>query len=171
MDPFVGEIRLFTGNFAPKGWALCNGQLLSIAQNTALFSLLGTFYGGNGTTNFGLPNFQGAFPMGQGQGPGLTQRNVGDSGGSASVALTLNEIPLHSHNIQVGTATTGTPGGSVGVGSGSAKIFRQAATSNLATLSPATLSAAGNSSPHENRQPYLALNFIIALQGVYPPRS
>jgi microcystin-dependent protein len=172
MDPFVGEIRIFCGNFAPQGWAFCNGQLLPISQNTALFSLLGTFYGGDGKSTFGLPNLQGQMPMSAGSGPGLTPREVGESAGSASVTLLPANLPPHGHALNAALSpTTGTPGPGVALSpvAGGAPVYRiPGAARNMA---PATLSAAGGSQPHNNYPPYLALNFIIALQGVFPPRS
>lgn len=172
-DPFVGEIRPFAGNFAPTGWAFCNGQLLPLAQNTALFSLLGTNYGGNGINTFGLPNLQERFPMGQGQGPGLSDRFVGDAMGSASVTLLSSEIPAHTHELRAALSpTTGTASAAVALApaAGGAPMYR-AAGANQRALSPASVGAAGSSQPHENRQPYVALNFIIALQGIFPPRQ
>ncbi len=171
-DQFLGEIRIFAGNFAPAGWAFCNGQILPIAQNSALFSLLGTFYGGNGTSNFALPNLQGNFPMCQGGGAGLTQRIMGETDGSATVTLLSTEMPNHSHNLQAALSpTSGTAGSTVALaptGNG-ASIYH--APTNLRALAPASLASAGGDQPHENRQPYLALNFIIALTGIFPPRA
>lgn len=172
MDPFVGEIRIFTGNFAPKGWAMCNGQLLPISQNTALFSLLGTFYGGDGRSTFGLPNLQGRFPLHQGQGPGLTQRLVGETGGAASVSLLANEMPQHGHGLKAALApTTGTPGAAVSLApvAGGAPVYH--APASPVAMSASTIGAAGGGTPHNNRQPYQVLNFIIALQGIFPPRN
>jgi microcystin-dependent protein len=169
-DQFVGEIRIFGGNFAPTGWAFCHGQLLPIAQNTALFSLLGTFYGGDGKTTFGLPDLRGRFPMFWGQGPGLTDRWIGESGGSGEITLLTNEMPAHTHtlgaspaeadtNVPTGALLAVPPTAVYGVGA------------DPVPLSGQTLDVAGGSLPHENRQPFLALNFIIAQQGIYPPRS
>jgi microcystin-dependent protein len=172
-DQFIGEIRPFAGNFAPVGWAFCNGQLLPIQQNTALFSLLGVNYGGNGQTTFGLPNLQARFPLGQGQGPGLSDRSIGEAVGSASVTLQANQIPAHTHELRAAPSpTTGTASAAVALSptAGGAPMYR-AAGANQRALAASSVGAAGSSQPHENRQPYLAVNFIIALQGIFPPRS
>ena len=173
-EPFVAEIRIFPGNFAPIGWALCNGQLLPIAQNTALFSLLGTTYGGDGESTFALPNLQGRAPMHPGHGPGLTGRNLGERGGTATVTLTESQIPSHSHgllssNSQATTFTadaTSALARSVGGFS-----YSDNASAPLNALHPSALGTVGGGQPHNNLQPYLALNFIIALVGVFPPSS
>jgi microcystin-dependent protein len=169
-DPFVAEIRIVGCNFAPKGWAFCNGQLLPLSQNTALFSLLGTTYGGNGQTNFALPDLQGRSPMQSGQGPGLSLRDLGESGGSETVTLTQSQIPNHSHGLHgvSAAATTGTPGATVALAKPASALVYRAATN---TVPMAAMAPAGAGQPHNNRQPYLVLNFIIALQGVYPPRT
>ena len=166
-DPFIAEIRIFAGNFAPRSWAFCNGQLLPIAQNTALFSLVGTTYGGDGRTTFGVPNLQGRHPMHPGSGPGLTPRRLGETGGASTHTLTEAEMPAHSHTSRaVSTAaTTGTP---------TTSTSRAVPSSN--TYGPATdLEAMGDEEglgqAHTNLQPYLVLNFIIALQGSFPSRS
>lgn len=172
MDPFVGEIRIFTGNFAPTGWALCNGQLLPISQNTALFSLLGTSYGGDGKSNFALPNLQGRFPLHQGQGPGLTPRFVGETDGAASVSLLANEMPQHGHGLKAALApATGMPGAAVSLApvAGGTPVYH--APASPVAMAAQTIGPAGSNAPHNNRQPYLALNFIIALQGIFPPRN
>jgi microcystin-dependent protein len=174
-DQYVGEIRMFAGNFAPVGWAFCNGQILPISQNTALFSLLGTNYGGNGTSTFGLPNLQGMAPMHWGQGPGLTNHEVGETGGEAQVALTIGQLPPHQHPILLTTVpdTTGTPsagvalGPSLTMGSNPATLLYGAPT-DMAMMASQSV---GGGQVHDNRQPYLAVSFIIALQGVFPPRS
>jgi microcystin-dependent protein len=166
-EPFVGEIRIFAGNFAPRGWAFCNGQLLSIAQNTPLFALLGTTYGGNGSTTFALPNLQGRAPMHWGNGAGLTPRQLGESSGSPTVTLLSTEIPAHTHQF-TGTASAAdqaSPGQNV---LADTEIY---ANPPNATLSPTTVGAAGGSQPHNNMMPYLGLTFIIALQGVFPARD
>lgn len=171
-DQYLGEIRIFAGNYAPFGWALCNGQLLPISQNTALFSLLGTYYGGDGRSTFALPNLQSAFPMHQGQGPGLSPRGVGESGGQASVTLTAGQMPVHRHTLQsASSATTGTPNGSVALAtaSASAPIYRSSA--NTTTMAAQSIAASGGGQPHNNLPPYLTLTFIIAMQGYFPPRS
>jgi microcystin-dependent protein len=170
-DPFVAEIRIFPFNFAPKGWAWCNGQILPISQNTALFSLLGTTYGGDGKSNFALPNMQGNAPVHAGQGSGLSLYDLGQMGGSETVTLLQSEIPVHNHNISSSGAdgTTGSPAGSkVAQGVG---VNMYATTLNPATqLNPQALAPAGGSLPHNNMMPYLTLYFNIALQGVFPPR-
>ena len=172
-DPFVAEIRIFPFNFAPKGWAWCNGQLMPISQNTALFSLLGTTYGGDGKSNFALPNLQGSAPMHPGQGPGLSLHDLGETGGSETVTLLQSEIPAHSHALRASpdpadltapTATrslAGSQGGAIYV-SGSPPFSPMA----LEALPPA-----GGSQPHNNMMPYLTFYFNIALQGVFPPRT
>jgi microcystin-dependent protein len=169
VDPYIAEIRIFAGNFAPRGWAFCNGQILSIAQNTALFSLLGTTYGGNGQTTFALPNLQGRLPMHPGNGPGLTPRTLGETSGSETVTLIQSQIPAHTHQARASTedANSATPANATW-GLASEQLYRPDAG---ATMSPTALTAAGSSQPHNNLQPYLVVNFIIALQGVFPPRS
>jgi len=171
-DPFVAEIRMFAGNFAPTGWALCNGQLMPLSQNTALFSLLGTMYGGNGKSNFALPDLQGRSPMHQGAGPGLTARVVGEAGGEANVTLLTSEIPAHTHlaGCDTGAASIGTPTGQMWASGGRGRPPAYGTTPNTA-MSPQALATAGSSVPHNNRQPFLGLTFIIALQGIFPPRS
>lgn len=174
-EPFLGEIRLFAGNFAPKGWAFCNGQIMPISQNSALFSLLGTTYGGNGQTTFALPNLQGRVPMHWGQGPGLTPRSLGESSGVENVTLIGNQIPAHTHNL----SAAGTQGDQISPqGNVPAVIFDNSgqpingysAAANT-TMAPTTVGTFGGSQPHENMQPYLAVSFIIALEGIYPSRS
>ena len=174
-DQFVGEIRMFAGNFAPLGWAFCNGQILPISQNTALFSLLGTNYGGNGTSTFALPNLQGAFAMhaGASAGPGLTLRNVGDTGGSETVALSAAQLPAHGHGMEAANgATTGTPGASVSLAptSNGSALYRAPDGTYLNTAA-ADLASSGGGAAHDNLPPFLALTFIIALQGIFPPRA
>jgi microcystin-dependent protein len=168
-DPFVAEIRMFPFNFAPRGWAWCNGQILPISQNTALFSLLGTTYGGDGRSTFALPDLQGRSAMQRGQGPGLSPRDLGASGGSATVTLQASQVPSHSHTLQAtSSATTGAPAGAAlaNVASG-ARAYRAAGATTFMAVD--ALQAEGGS-PHNNRQPYLTLYFAIALQGVFPPR-
>ena len=170
-NPFVAEIRIFPFNFAPRGWAFCDGQILSISQNTALFSLLGTTYGGDGKSNFALPNLQGSTPMGFGQGPGLTLRDLGETGGETTVSLLVSEIPAHTHtaNCNSGMGDQYAPPGNFwATDAGGNNEY--AATANNVMASNA-VGIAGGSLPHNNLQPYLVLNFCIALQGVYPPRS
>ena len=168
-EPILGEIRLFAGNFAPKGWALCNGQLLPIRQYTALFSLLGTYYGGDGKTTFALPDLQGRVPIGQGNGAGLTPRVVGEAGGESAVSLSATEMPVHTHlancsSQQSSTQPEGAYWGSTGRG---ANAF--AATVST-TLSPLAAQPAGGSQPHNNMQPYLGMTFIVAMEGIFPER-
>ncbi len=175
-DPFIGEIRVFGGNFAPKGWALCNGQLMAIVQNTALFSILGTRYGGDGRTTFGLPNLQGSAPMHQGAGPGLTPRSLGEKGGSPYVTLLTSEMPAHTHT-PMGDGAAGSATASVATnnvwGSASNRSGSSIYTNDPSRvqMSPMALGVSGGSQPHNNMQPYLGLNFIIALEGIFPPRS
>jgi microcystin-dependent protein len=171
-DPFVAEIRIFPFNFAPKGWAWCNGQILPISQNTALFSLLGTTYGGDGKSTFALPNLQGAAPMHPGQGQGLSLRDLGQSGGSETVTLLESEIPIHTHTLRGATvpADINAPNQATVLGiSGGGKAYGPA--SNLGSMALQALALAGDSLPHNNMQPYLTVYFCIALQGVFPPRS
>jgi len=173
-NPFVAEIRIFTGGFAPKGWALCDGQLMSISQNTALFSLLGTTYGGNGTSNFALPNLQGCAPMQAGQGPGLSLRDLGETAGEQTVTLLQTEMPAHSHTVQAQSTAGGLPdpGNNVWSSGGKGRPATFAATSaNNVQMNPFGTSIAGGNLPHNNMQPFLGLTFIIALQGVFPARS
>lgn len=172
MDPFVAEIRIFAFNFAPKGWAFCNGQLLPISQNTALFSLLGTTYGGDGKSTFALPDLQGNAPMHPGQGPGLSPRDLGETGGSETVTLLETEVPAHSHTLSA-SAADGTSQSPVGerLASGVGGVAHYAAPGNLTQLSPEAIAPVGGDQPHNNMQPYLTLKFCIALQGVFPPRS
>lgn len=175
-DPFLAEIRIFAGNFAPTGWALCNGQLMSISQNTALFSLLGTTYGGDGRTTFGLPNLQARCPLQQGQGPGLSLRDLGEMGGEPSVTLLQTEMPAHSHNWQASPAgrfggDSNAPSPTTSLSSGGANDNMYASSGSGAQMSAQSMSIAGGSQPHNNMMPYLGLTFIIALQGIFPPRS
>lgn len=169
-DPFVAEIRIFPFNFAPSGWAWCNGQLLPLSQNTALFSLLGTTYGGNGKSNFALPDLQGRAPMHPGQGPGLSLHDLGETGGSETVSLLESEIPAHSHSLSMSLrpADNLNPAG-LALGTGNNAYI--ASNANLVQFSPNALAPAGGDQPHNNLQPYLTFYFNIALQGVFPPRS
>jgi microcystin-dependent protein len=170
-DAFVAEIRIFPFNFPPLGWAFCDGQLLPISQNTALFSLLGTTYGGDGKSTFGLPNLQGAVPMQPGQGPGLSLRDLGESGGSDFVTLITSEMPLHSHALQaaVGVASGRNPTNAALARGHGGNVYTPAG--NLALMNPQVMPPTGGSLPHNNMQPYLTLNFCIAMQGIFPPRS
>jgi microcystin-dependent protein len=177
-NPFVGEIRCFGFNFAPVGWALCDGQLLSISQNTALFSLLGTQFGGNGTTNFALPNLQGNVPTHQGTGPNGISTVMGDVQGSSTVTLTSNQIPIHNHAIVSQVVAPGgaaehaaTPSSGASIGTTNPDgLYKTTPTIN-AMFSASAIGITGGSQPHDNMQPYLTLNFCIALTGVFPARS
>lgn len=172
MDPFVGEIRVVGFNFAPTGWAQCNGQLLPISQNTALFSLLGTFYGGDGKSTFALPDLQGMAPINQGQGPGLTDYVVGELHGVDTVTLLQTEIPVHNHNMLARNdpAELQAPAPNRAMARSTAGFAYTTAAPNV-NLAPEVLSVTGGSLPHNNMQPVLVLNYVIALQGVFPPRS
>lgn len=168
-DPFVAEIRIFPFNFAPRGWAWCDGQLLPLSQNTALFSLLGTTYGGNGANNFALPDLRGRAPMHPGQGPGLSLHDLGETGGSETVTLLESEIPAHSHTLSasIRPADALNPA-TLAVGTGN-NVY--APPSNTTLAASEALAPAGGSQPHNNMQPYLTFYFCIALQGVFPPRT
>jgi microcystin-dependent protein len=170
-DPFVAEIRIFPFSFAPKGWAWCNGQLLPISQNTALFSLLGTTYGGDGKSTFALPDIQGRAVMHPGQGPGLSLHDLGETGGTETVTLLETEIPAHSHpsNASQGDGTERTPVGQL-LATG-ISISQYQAPGALTSMAPNAVTPAGGDQPHNNLQPYLTMYFNIALQGVFPPRS
>lgn len=170
-DPFVAEIRIFPFNFAPKGWAWCDGQLLPLSQNTALFSLLGTTYGGDGKSNFALPDLQGSAPMHPGQGPGLSLHDLGETGGSETVTLLASEIPAHSHGLRANSSLGDNPnpaGHSLGRYT---NAYQSTVSANLVGMAPESLSPAGGDQPHNNMMPYLTFYFNIALQGVFPPRS
>jgi microcystin-dependent protein len=169
-DPFVAEIRIFPFNFAPKGWAWCDGQLLPLSQNTALFSLLGTTYGGNGKSNFALPDLQGRAPMHPGQGPGLSLHDLGETGGSETVSLLESEIPSHSHTVIVANepGAYSTPGSNL---YGRASVYNNAPGGATQAMSPNAVAPAGGDQPHNNMMPYLTFYFNIALQGVFPPRT
>jgi microcystin-dependent protein len=182
MDSFVGEVRIFGFNFAPVDWALCNGQTIPISQNATLYSIIGTSFGGNGTTTFQLPNLQGSAPLAAGQGPGLTNRYLGESLGERSVTLTFSTIPGHIHALQVFEQTgeanlVAAPGSTIGVsrlvenahqsGKKNVSSFLSSGNSN-ATMAVQTMGTAGASAPHENTQPWLAMNFCICLIGVFP---
>jgi microcystin-dependent protein len=173
-DPFVAEIRIFPFNFAPKGWAFCNGQLMPISQNTALFSLLGTTYGGDGKSTFALPDMQGNAPMHPGQGPGLSLHDLGEISGSETVTLLTSEMPAHSHalmaTIEDGTQKTLAPGTTLATSINGA-VYQSNVNANLVAMNFQALTPAGGDQPHNNMMPYLTLNFNIALQGVFPPRT
>jgi microcystin-dependent protein len=171
-DPFVAEIRMFAGNFAPTGWALCNGQLLPISQNTALFSLLGTQYGGDGKSTFALPDLEGSAPIGNGQGSGLSDYFQGQSSGTDTVTLLTSEIPIHNHFVQ-GNFNNGdvfTPGPTVVLANSDPGNAYTAASANLVQMAFQAVTVNGSSLPHNNMMPYLTVTFIIAMQGVFPQR-
>jgi microcystin-dependent protein len=174
-NPFLAEIRIFPYNFAPKGWAMCNGQLMPISQNTALFSLLGTTYGGNGKSNFALPNLQGCAPMQPGQGPGLSLRDLGETGGEQTVTLLQTEMPAHNHSLQAFAgrgANTNAPGPTVTLSSSQGNyVYDSTAPNPPAQMNSGVLAPSGGNQPHNNLQPCLTLNFCIALQGIFPARS
>jgi microcystin-dependent protein len=170
--PFIGQIVMFAGTFAPRGWAFCNGQILSIAQNTALFSILGTTYGGNGQTTFALPDLRGRVPVHPGQGPGLSNYVLGQSGGAETVTLNTTQIPAHAHSLGafVGIGQTSNPTNNyVAAGLAGAQPIESFNSASNANLAPS--GSAGGSQPHANIQPYKCINFIIALEGIYPSRN
>lgn len=171
-EPFVGEIRMFAGNFAPRGWANCDGQLLAISQNDALFSLFGTFYGGDGRTTFGLPDLRGRVPIHQGQGPGLGNKQLGSKAGAEAVTLTTQQIPAHSHPLQVSTnnGPEADPGGNVLAGSALLEAFADE-TPDTAMSASALPTATGGGQSHSNIQPYQVIRFIVCLFGIYPSRN
>ncbi len=170
-DPFVAEIRIFPFNFAPKGWAWCDGQLMPLSQNTALFSLLGTTYGGNGKSNFALPDLQGRAPMHPGQGPGLSLHDLGETGGSETVSLLESEIPAHSHSFSTSVRPVDNLN-PVGLAFGTGNnLYAPVAGAPLTAAASQALPPAGGDQPHNNMQPYLTFYFCIALQGVFPPRG
>jgi microcystin-dependent protein len=171
MDPFVAEIRIFPFNFAPKGWAFCDGQIMPLSQNTALFSLLGTTYGGDGKSNFALPNMQGNAPMHPGQGNGLSLHDLGETGGSGTVTLLQSEIPAHNHALLARTDLGDEPNPAQNSLARSASHFQTNTTQNIVAMADTAIGFAGMDQPHNNLMPYLTLNFCIALQGVYPPRT
>ena len=179
-DPFIGEIRMFAGNFPPQGWAICDGSLLSIAQNSPLFALLGTMYGGNGQNNFALPDLRGRIPVASGQGPGLSPYNVGQLGGTENVTLTTQQMPAHIHSATaaVNASATGdsdNPSGAAPAGGSSQNIYSSrgpdGSTAMAGNMVGVTIGPTGGNVPHPNLQPFLCVTFIIALQGVFPSRS
>ena len=173
-DQFVAEIRIFPFNFPPTGWAFCDGQLMPISQNTALFALLGTTYGGDGKSTFALPDMQGNAPMQPGQGQGLSLRDLGEMSGVESITLLVSEIPVHTHSIathNLDFADTQNPAPTALLGkSANGLAYQTTVNANLTTLAPQALPPAGGGLPHNNMQPYLTLNFCIALQGIFPQR-
>ena len=170
-EPFVGEIKMVGFNFAPRGYATCDGQIMSIQQNTALFSLLGTTYGGNGTTTFALPDLRGRFPTHQGQGPGLATRVIGEVAGQESVTLLANELPQHSHQL-IGSSTGGnvSPANGFPAADSSNTVAVYGSTGDTA-MHPGAIGVAGGNQPHTNMPPYLVVNFVIALEGIFPSRN
>ncbi|MEI2385953.1 tail fiber protein [Breoghania sp. JC706] len=172
-EPFVGEIRMFAGNFAPRGWAFCDGQLLAISQNDALFSLFGTIYGGDGRTTFGLPDLRGRIPLHQGHGPGLSERRLGSKGGGENETLTVNQMPSHTHTFYA-TTLPGEPDGSLVERSvANTEGFNEYLAAEMQTVSLATsaMTSVGGSRSHGNLMPALCVNFIVALFGVFPSRT
>ncbi len=170
-EPFVGEIRMFAGNFAPRGWAFCDGQLLAVSQNDALFSLYGTIYGGDGRTTFGLPDLRGRIPLHQGHGPGLSERRLGSKGGSEKETLTVNQMPSHSHTA-VGSSDMATDeilAGKVLAGSQGGNFYISTATNNTPLINT-VIGNTGGSQSHTNLMPTLCINYICALVGIYPSR-
>jgi|SRR6185437_1830040 microcystin-dependent protein len=176
-DQYLGEIRMFGGNFAPVGWALCNGQLLSISQNAALFSILGTTFGGDGVQNFGLPDLRGRAPLHWGQGTGLSNYVLGEQTGTENVTLLQNQMPMHTHQVQASTTNGSSSTAQNAVPATAAPARGQSSGPDIygtavnTTMNPQMISASGGSQPHENMQPSLCVSFIIALQGIYPSRS
>lgn len=180
-EPYLGQITLFAGNFAPRGWMFCSGQILSISQNTALFSILGTTYGGNGQTTFALPDLRGRVAVNAGQGPGLSSYVLGQQGGTETVTLNVQQMPQHNHFVNADATTAAAPaptGGNLAQGVTAVRTSPSAVnsyTSGAPTapvqLNPTTIAPQGNSQPHPNLQPLLALNYIIAVEGIFPPRN
>lgn len=171
-EPFVGEIRMFAGNFAPRGWAFTDGQLLAVSQNDALFSLYGTTYGGDGRTTFGLPDLRGRIPLHQGQGPGLSPRRLGSKSGAEQVQLTVNQIPSHTHDLIATTelATSTSAHGNL-LADETADLTLYDQQDQTADLAPTSVGSSGGSQPHTNLMPTLCINFIAALFGIYPSRN
>lgn len=167
-EPYLGQITMFAGNFPPRGYAFCQGQILSIAQNTALFSILGTTYGGNGQTTFALPDLRGRVPIQPGQGPGLSAYTLGEQSGQETVTLISTQMPAHTHSLAAnsGAANDTIPNGNI-LSEGT--IYRSGAANT--TMNPAAIGQAGGNQPHPNMQPYTCVNFIIALEGLFPPRN
>jgi microcystin-dependent protein len=173
MEVYLGQLLLVPYNFAPRGFAFCQGQILSISQNTALFALLGTTYGGNGQTTFALPDLRGRIPVGQGQGPGLQPYDLGQMDGEEAITLTLTEIPAHSHAVKGSPlpADVSQVSAAAPAGTGSLNLYAPGSSSPNANLHPNTVAVSGNGLPHENRMPFLSLNWIIALNGNFPARN
>jgi len=174
MEPYIGQIQPFAFNFAPKNWAFCNGQIMSIQQNAALFSLLGTTYGGNGTTTFALPDLRGRTALHMGQGPGLSTYAEGEASGTETVTLLTSQMPVHNHLLQASnTATTDNPSGAVSApaGTGDGTAVNAYGTAINTTMAPQAIGIAGGSQPHNNMQPYLVVNWCIAIYGIFPSRN
>lgn len=171
-DQFLAEIRIFPFNFAPTGWAFCDGQLMPISQNTALFALLGTYYGGDGKSTFALPDMQGNAAVQPGQGQGLSERFLGETSGVETITLLVSEIPVHTHTLMASQepAEVLSPGGNVIARSVDGALYTTTQNNGVSNLSPQALAPTGGGLPHNNMQPYLTLNFCIALQGIFPPR-
>ncbi len=172
-EAFIAEIRIFPFNFAPRGWALCNGQLLPISQNTALFSLVGTNFGGDGRSTFALPNLRGSAPIQPGQGPGLSNYNIGETGGQSTVTLLQSQIPSHTHAVNASNANgnqVGPAGNSFAKPAAARGLKMYGPTAND-TMNPGATSVVGGDQPHENMMPFLVVNYCIALQGIYPARN
>lgn len=170
-EPFIGEIRMFAGNFAPRGWDFCNGQLLPIRQNSALFSLIGTLYGGDGRTSFALPDLRGRVPLHAGQAPGLSNYPLGSQGGLEQVTLSTAQLPSHSHDLQASEAAANQRSAANHTLAMTEQELIYSASAPAVAMAQGTITPAGNSQPHENRSPYLVMNYIIALQGIFPTRS
>lgn len=171
MEPLIGQIILFAGNFAPRGWALCQGQLLSISQHAALFSILGTTYGGNGKTTFALPDLRGCVPIGAGQGTQLSPHQLGDRGGSETVTLTEAQLPTHTHTLQASTATAASKDPANNLLAKSRVLPSYATTDSLIEMHKTSIASTGAGQPHNNMPPFLTLNYIIAIEGIFPPRN
>ena len=172
-EPFVGEIRMFAGNFAPQGWAFCDGQLLAVSQNDALFSLLGTIYGGDGRTTFGLPDMRGRLPMHAGTGPGLSPRRLGAKFGAENVTLTVNQMPSHTHSVGGNNVagSSSSPSGYFAKDVSNSNLYINSLSSTRTSMSSNMITNSGGSGSHTNLMPYLCVNFIIALYGIYPSRN
>jgi microcystin-dependent protein len=170
-EPFLGEIRVFALNFEPRGWAACDGRLLPISVNTALFSILGTTFGGDGRTTFGLPNLRGRIPLGAGAGPGLTPRNLGESAGTETVTLSLNQLPPHNHAAKCNSGNGNQYGPANHYWAQDAGGAKEYGATGTGKMSAAAIGLAGGSQPHSNLQPYTVVNYCIALTGIFPPRS